>query len=87
MLTPEYFHDGATKLVQNPSFVESTKSNGAPLPMLAFAKIVVDDMLRRKEVDVQKYFNGLTMTVPSSYQQSMQPEYHSICGQKLLYVN
>ena len=73
-------------MVHDPNFVEASKSSETPLPMLAFAKIVVEDILRKK-VETHKYFNGITMTVPASCQQSMQPEHHSIVGQKLLYVD
>jgi len=86
VLTGDYFHDQVTNIVQDLNFVEATKSSRAPLPMLAFAKIVVEETLRKK-VERNKHFNGITMTVPPSCQQSMQPECHSIVGQKLLHVD
>jgi len=86
-VTANDFHNGVTTMLQDSKFVESTKSNRVPLPMLAFAKLVVDRLLRQKDLNLQEYFDGLTMTVPSVQQSIVSPEYHSIVGQKLLYVN
>ena len=87
-LSGDYFQNEVIKLLHDPKFIESTKSSRAPLPMLAFAKVVVDDVLRPKNQKVNEYFDGLTMTVPvPPCQQSIKPEYHSIVGQKLLHVD
>jgi len=80
-------HHGVNEMVNDANFVAAAKSNKAPLPMLAFAKIVVDSILRPKEVDAHQYFDGMTMTVPAVKQFTKSPEYHSTAGQKLLYVD
>jgi len=86
-ITANDFHDAVTTMVHDSKFIESTKSTRVPLAMLAFAKIVVDHVLRPKDINVQEHFNGLTMSVPPLQQSIMAPEYHSIVGQKLLYVD
>lgn len=85
-VTPRDFHDGVTTMVQDLNFLESTKSSRAPLPMLAFAKVVVDQVLRPRSMETHDYFNGITITTPE-LRQHMSPECHSIVGQKLLYVD
>jgi len=86
-LTAHNFHCGVTEMVQNLNFAEATKSSRALLPMLAFAKIVVDKTLRPKGVNVKDCFNGLVMTVPALQQSHVSPECHSTVGQKLLHVD
>ena len=86
-VTAKDFHNGVTKLVHDMNFVESSKSMRVPLPMLAFAKMVVEEMIRPKSVNAHDYFEGITMTVPALKESIMSPEYHSIVGQKLLYVD
>ena len=86
-LTATHFHNEVTKLVRDSNFVQGTNSVKAPLPMLAFAKIVMEQIINKRGVDAKDYFHGITMTVPPLYQQSMQPEYHSVVGQKLLYAD
>ena len=87
ILTAEFFHNGVTNLAQDPKFVDAGKSSRTPLPMLAFAKTAVDEMLRQKDVPVHTHFEGLTITVPALCQKSMQPEHHSAVAQKLLHVD
>ena len=74
-----------TELVKDTNFVELHKDSRAPLAMLALAKVVAEKIMLDKTVDIGCHFNGLTMTVPANPR--MEPQYHSIVGQKLLYVD
>ena len=76
-----------TETLQDPAFIESHKSNRAPLPMLAFAKVVVEKIIRPKHMTTHDYFDGITMTVPPAKTKLMGPECHSTVGQKLLFVD
>jgi len=80
-------HNDVASLVQDSNFVHAVNSSRAPLPMLAFAKLVVDQMIRPKGVATSDHFNGMTMTVPPLQQSIMSPECHSIVRQKLLHVD
>jgi len=71
-----------TLILQNSTRLASR----APLAMLAFAKTVVDKITLNKEVDVQRHFDGITIAVPAN-DQNLEPQCHSIVGQKLLYVD
>ncbi len=75
-----------TDILKNPRYAEFHKGSNAPAPMLAFAKVVVESIILNKQVDIASHFDGLTMTVPANQQQT-EPHYHSIVGQKLLYVD
>jgi hypothetical protein len=52
--------------------------------MAAFAKVVEDTIIKKKE---WTYFDGLTITVPACPDMYDSPQYHSIVGQKLLLVD
>jgi len=73
-----------TKRVDNREFCEKHKAKNAPLAMIAFAEEVVEKFIRPKAMDC---FNGMTMTVPTCEEAGNNPHYHSIVGQKLLYVD
>ena len=85
-VTADMICKSVTEIVNNPSFIASHTATTAPLAMVAFAKIVVERIIKNKEIDMMEYFNGLTMSVPST-NQYMEPMYHSLVGQKLLYVD
>jgi len=74
-----------TTILEDPKFVEGNNSR-APPPMIAFAKTVVEKILRPRGSNIHEYFNGLTITVPDT-KEVMPPQYHSIVGQKLLNVD
>lgn len=74
-----------TTTLNDPKFVEFHKDSRAPIAMLAFARTVVEKIVNDNRVDVHCHFDGLTMTVPAS--KTMNPQYHSIIGQKFLYIN
>ena len=76
----------------DPTFAEKHKSKNAPLAMIAFANTVIDNVVngnkgRDCESKFDHYFHGITMTVPPSSDAFDNPQYHSIIGQKLLYVD
>jgi len=75
-----------TSKVNDASFLDEHKDSRAPLAMLAFAGVVVESIIRKRNVNTSDYFNGLAMTVPST-KEAMPAQYHSIVGQELLYVN
>jgi len=82
-LTPAILCTAVTAIINDPNFVLANKGSRAPLAMLAFAKTVVDKMQKSRGVDVHCHFDGLTMTVPATNE--MEPQCHSVVGQKLLY--
>jgi len=75
-----------TAKIATPSFVEEHRDRRAPLAMIAFAGAVMELMGRGKSNNLMDYFDGLTITVPDT-KEIMSPQYHSIVGQKLLYVD
>ena len=86
VLTPECLCGSVAKMLKDPSYAEFHNGR-APAAMLAFAKIVVEEIINKKKIDIFSHFEGLTMTVPSSSDQHDNPHYHSIVGQKLLNVD
>jgi hypothetical protein len=84
-LSPADLCAAVTEKVCDTNFIEEHKDSRAPLAMIAFATVVVEQIVRRR-VDLQHHFDGLTMTVPDT-RRAMHPQYHSIVGQKLLNVD
>jgi len=82
---PIDFFDGVSNRVADASFREKHKAKSAPLAMVAFAGIVVEQIV--KSTEFLKYFTGITMAVPPSKAAFNNPHYHSIIGQQLLYVD
>ncbi len=82
-------YTGVKNLVKDPNFLKLHASSRTPLAMLAFAQVVIDKIIRNKQIDSQKYFNGLTITVPTNHDNNLDPDpqYHSIVGQRFLYVD
>ena len=73
-----------TKL-EDQEYCKATKKKcRAPLAMAAFAKVVEDTIIHRREYSS---FNGLTLQVPACPDMYNSPQYHSIVGQKLLLVD
>lgn len=85
VLTAELYKT-VTALIKEPAFFEKQLSNTAPLPMVAFAKVVVDQIILNKDVDMHNHMQGITFTVPE-HREYTEPHYYSIVGQKLLYVD
>jgi len=64
-VTADELCTSVTEILQDSNFVDSHTSSRAPLPMLALAKVVVDKIIRAKDINTNDYFNGVTMTVPA----------------------
>ena len=64
-ITADELCTSVTEILQDSNFVDSHTSSRAPLPMLALAKVVVDKIIRAKDINTNDYFNGVTMTVPA----------------------
>ena len=77
------FVDAVSTMTADPEFREKCKNKSAPLAMLAFATVVVDEVVRKGMVST--FFEELSMTVPFSAVAG--PQYHSIVGQKLYLVD
>jgi hypothetical protein len=78
--------------VNESSFGEAHAGNKAPLAMLAMALVVVERIIRpnrpNKGTQLKEFFTDLTFTVPSAPDDILvDPNYHSIVGQKLLLVD
>ena len=88
-LTPLVLSNEVSKLVDSVEFREKHKTKGAPLAMLAFAKVVEERIIRHKNKELfYNHFNGIEMVVPACHDHdNLNPHYHSITGQKLLHVN
>jgi len=83
--TVDLYTEVAT-IIKDAAFLEGHKSCRAPLAMVAFAKVVVEKIIRNAQVDIGNYFKGMTITVPD-VPQLMIPSYHAIVGQKLIYMD
>jgi len=59
-------------LTSSPRFQEKHKTKGTPLAMIAFAFVVRDEVMNSK-VQMKKYFDGLTITVPQSHNNYQSP--------------
>jgi len=87
VMTPKGFCDSVTAKMSNDSFLKEFKDSRAPLPMIAFAGTAMEKIVGRgKNNNLFDYVDGLTITVPDT-KEAMTPAYHSIVGQKLLYVD
>jgi len=79
------FVDEVSDRVGDAAFREKHKAKSAPLAMVAFAGIVVEQITKSKAFS--KCFAGVTMSVPPSPAANNNPHCHSIIGQKLLHVD
>ncbi len=71
--------------LEDPDWCKKAKDScRAPAAMAAFAKVVEDTIIKDKK---WKSFNGLTITVPACEEMYNNPQYHSIVGQDLLFVD
>jgi len=87
-LTPEDLFKSFTQKMEDPTFVESNKSKGAPLAVLAVATAVGESVLHpNAPVKFGDVFDGLAMKVPDCFMANTNPEYHSVVGQTLLVVD
>ena len=84
--TAESFCEAAMEKTNHKLFVESHANGRAPLPMLAFASVVVDKIVPDK-TKIFEHFNNLTMHVPPTKDMHNNPHCHSVVGQKLLLVD
>jgi len=78
------FCKGVTTLLQEPKFVEAHESSRAPLPMLAFAEVVMEKVVKSGLINNHDFFDGIAIEVPARKDALMPPQCHSIDGQKLL---
>jgi hypothetical protein len=70
------------------AFCKEHHNNRAPLGLLAVANVMVEHIIRKNDKSkLNKYFNGLTMTIPSTTSGLVVPHYHAVIGQKLLLVD
>ena len=84
-ITGDQFCHAVASMVTNVDFCEKHKGKGAPLAMVAFANEVCEKIIRNDSL-FQHHFSGLTITV-SPAESNNNPQYHSIVGQRLLYVD
>ena len=75
-----------TTLCNDPAFSKHHELSTAPLAMLAFAKTVAKTIINNNKFETKSYFDGLTMTAPST-NKYMEPHCHSIFDSKLLNVD
>jgi len=80
-------YTSVTTVLKEPAFLECHTTSRAPLPMLAFAKVVMETIVNKNNVNTHDYFDGITMTVPAAKETLMAPQHHSTVGQKLLHVH
>ena len=81
---PINFCAAVSAMTADPAFQEKHKKKGAPLAMIAFASVVVKEVIRKQKC-ISNHFVGLTMTVPRY--NDATPQCHSIMDQKLLLVD
>jgi len=67
--------------------VEAHESSRAPLPMLAFAEVVMEKTVKSGLINNHDFFDGVAIEVPARKDALMLPQCHSIVGQKLLCVD
>jgi len=65
VVPPIEFCKAVTEEVTDTSFLEENKNNKAPIAMLAFARVVVERIVRNKRSDMSQ-FNGLAIAVPAT---------------------
>ena len=87
-LSPLSIFKGVENLVNDVDFQEKHKCKIAPLAIMAFASVVSEQIIRHKDKElVYKYFRGIEIEVPVCHEGNNNPHYHSITGQKLLFVD
>jgi len=84
-ITPSGLCAAVMKRVNNVDFREKHKKKAAPLAMIAFAEEIQERYITPNKP--LACFDGISMTVPSCHEAGDNPYYHSIVGQKLLYVD
>jgi len=84
---PAQFSQLVTSKAADESFAKEHSNKKAPLAMVAAAAVAVEQIIRPNNGSlIESYFSGLTMTIPR-IEGCTDPLYHSIMGQKLLYVD
>jgi len=83
-LTGQQFCSQVTKILSNSFFQKQHERSRAPLAMLAFASVVVEKVVRKKQ---SSCFDGLTLVVSACKEMHSSPQCHSIAGQELLLVD
>jgi hypothetical protein len=80
-ISAEDFCKGVMEAVHDADFLEKHSHRKAPIAIIAFAKMVVKQIVQPKKV--ADYFDGMTITVPGTKSDKMynNPHYHSIVGQ------
>jgi len=79
------FCKGILDMVADAEFRDKHKTKSAPLAVIAFASIVVEQVVRPKQFS--NCFSDMTMVVPATSSANNNPHCHSIVGQKLLHVD
>jgi len=83
---PEDFAHEVEMKVTDVEFQRKHSESGAPLAIVALADYVSEQMIKKNDdVLLKHYFHEATMVIPKST--NTNPHYHSIVGQKLLYVD
>ena len=82
-VTAKVLCDAVATLTSDAAFCNKHKAKGAPIAMMALARVVTKTFDRK---DFENYFEGTTMTVPPCYDNN-NPYCHSIVGQKLLCID
>ena len=85
-VSPLQLSRAVKELTEDAEFREKHKSKGPPLAMIAFAHTVQEKIINGQKDSFHEHFKGIEMEVPVSHEEN-NPQYHSIIGQKLLYLN
>ena len=85
--TPDDLYRAFAEKLKDEAFLKVCSSKRIPLAMMAAASVVNKHIIRSNNgALISSYFEGLTMTIPS-VANCRDPFYHSIVGQKLVYVD
>ena len=86
---PAFFCKAVQDKLKDDQFMlnKDVVGNSAPLPMVAFATVVIEKIINNPNIDNDNYFDGLTMTVPKCQESYSNKEYHSIQGVDLHFVH
>jgi hypothetical protein len=78
------FCELVSQRIKEDKFVKDFSTARGPLAMYAFAQVVMEYIVKKKQI---QDFSGLTIKVPPTPDMYNNPHYHSIVGQKLLLVD
>ena len=83
--TRRFHRQSVTEKINNTSFIQEHALKRAPLALQEFASVIVEEIICAKDVETLAHFDCLTLTVPNTT--TVDPHYHSIIRQKLMYVD